>query len=147
MAALFFTFALSSPAIAQDFAWVDDLNMQASANLDAFKKELSYRFKVSLGDVDVIIKNTRDAAEAYLSYKLGEMTGRPASYVASARKKNRGKGWGALAKSLGIKPGSQAFKDLKKGHDLYTAASADDTENGKGKGKGKGKNKDKGKKK
>jgi len=30
----------------------------------------------------------------------------------------KGNGWGVLAKQLGIKPGSDAFKALKAGHDL-----------------------------
>jgi hypothetical protein len=30
-------------------------------------------------------------------------------------KKNRGAGWGAVARSLGIKPGSPQFKALKTG--------------------------------
>jgi len=41
---------------------------------------------------------------------------------------HQGKGWGAIPKSLGIKPGSKEFHALKKG----------DLDGGKGKGKGKG---------
>ena len=46
---------------------------------------------------------------------------------------------GALAKSLGIKPGSKEFHALKNGTEFY-----DDHEQDKGKGKGKGKGKAKG---
>jgi len=53
----------------------------------------------------------------------------------------KAKGWGALAKSLGIKPGSKEFHALKNGHDLH-----DDKDRGEEKDKGKGKDKDKGKK-
>jgi hypothetical protein len=60
--------------------------------------------------------------------------------VVDVYKKNRGKGWGVIAKSLGIKPGSPEFHALKRGDDLYTHK-----EKGKGKGgKGKGKGKEKG---
>lgn len=38
--------------------------------------------------------------------------------VCNQIKTNKGNGWGNLAKSLGIKPGSQEFKALKAGGDL-----------------------------
>jgi hypothetical protein len=49
---------------------------------------------------------------------------------------HKGKGWGVIAKNLGIKPGSKEFHALKKG-DL----GGDDVDVGKGKGKRKGKGK------
>jgi hypothetical protein len=48
-------------------------------------------------------------------------------------KSSKGKGWGVIAKSLGIKPGSKEFHELKRSQDLYNG------QNSKGKGKGKGK--------
>jgi hypothetical protein len=62
------------------------------------------------------------------------MCSRPPDYVLERYKSGRGKGWGVLAKSLGIKPGSKEFHALKRGDDLYSIA-------GKGKGKNKGKGK------
>jgi hypothetical protein len=38
--------------------------------------------------------------------------------VLDAYKANQGKGWGVMAKKLGIKPGSQEFQALRKGHDF-----------------------------
>jgi hypothetical protein len=67
-------------------------------------------------------------------FRLGEMSMHPADYVLDRYKSSRGKGWGVLAKSLGIKPGSKEFHALKSSHDLY---------DGEGKGKGKGKSKGK----
>jgi hypothetical protein len=69
--------------------------------------------------------------------RLGEMSNKPPEYVIKEYKERKGKGWGVLAKSLGIKPGSKEFHALKRGQDLY-----DDQAQGKGKGKGKGKHKD-----
>jgi hypothetical protein len=68
------------------------------------------------------------------------MAGKPPEYVAERYKSGKGKGWGALAKSLGIKPGSKEFHALKNGNDFY-----DDNDNNKGKAKDKGKGKGKGK--
>ena len=73
--------------------------------------------------------------------RLGEMSRQPTDYVIRQYRSGKGKGWGALAKSLGIKPGSSEFHALKKGNDLY-----DEKDRGGGDQKGKGKGKDKGKK-
>jgi hypothetical protein len=47
----------------------------------------------------------------------------------------KGKGWGALAKSLGIRPGSKEFHALKQGHDLYGEKHNGKRRKGKAKGK------------
>jgi len=60
------------------------------------------------------------------------MSGKPIDYVTEQYKESKGRGWGALAKSLGIKPGSPEFHALKRGDDLYGQ---------KGKSKGKKHNK------
>jgi len=57
---------------------------------------------------------------------------------------DKGKGWGVLAKSLGIKPGSKEFHALKRGHDIYDY-NGKDRDKGKDKGKCKNKSKSKGK--
>jgi hypothetical protein len=68
--------------------------------------------------------------------RLGEMSSRPTEYVINEYRSGKGKGWGALAKSLGIKPGSKEFHALKGGDDLY---GGDYKNRGKNKGKAKGK--------
>ena len=60
-------------------------------------------------------------------------------YVIERYRSGKGKGWGALAQSLGIKPGSKEFHDLKRGSDMY-----DDDNRGKGKGKARGQGKGRG---
>jgi hypothetical protein len=55
----------------------------------------------------------------------------------------KGRGWGALAKSLGIKPGSSEFHALKRSDDLDDTSHAG---KGKTKGRNKGRNKGQGKK-
>jgi len=68
----------------------------------------------------------------YMVLRLGEMSRQPTEDVVRKYKSGKGQGWGALAKSLGIKPGSKEFKELKNGHDLYEKRD-----------KGEGKSKDK----
>ena len=55
--------------------------------------------------------------------RLGEIAGKPVEEVISNYKAGKGQGWGALAKSLGIKPGSKEFQAFKNGDDLYSQKS------------------------
>jgi hypothetical protein len=52
-------------------------------------------------------------------FRLGEMSRQPAERVMDEYKSGKGKGWGVIAKSLGIKPGSKEFHALKRGQDFY----------------------------
>ena len=84
---------------------------------------------------NTVLSNVEKPADAYIVLRLGEMSRQPTDYVIKKYKSGMGKGWGALAKSLGIKPGSKEFHALKRGHDLYA-----DKSKVRSKGKGKGKN-------
>ena len=114
---------IASAAEANDFDWTKNLNIQAQADLSGFKARLATRFKIGDVQVDAVLNNVGDPADAYLALRLGEMSGRPVDQVIEKYKKYGGKGWGALAKSLGIKPGSQEFHALKQGHDLNDRTS------------------------
>jgi len=83
-----------------------------------------------------VLGNVAYPGEAYMVLRLGEMSRHPTDYVLQQYRSGKGKGWGALAKSLGIKPGSAEFHALKNGHDLY---GEKDIGGGAQKGKGKGK--------
>jgi hypothetical protein len=129
---------ISSIAMAGDFDWIKDLNIRAEADPSGFRASLGARFKIGDAEIKTVIGNFERPGDAYMALRLGEMSNRPIDYVVEQYKSGKNKGWGALAKSLGIKPGSKEFHALKKGHDLY-----DDKEGGKEKGKDKGKGKDK----
>lgn len=136
-------FVVSSAAMAGDFDWMRDFNLQAHADPSGIRARLATRFK--LGDVEVkaVLGNFDSPADAYLALRLGEMAGRPTDYVVERYKDTKGRGWGALAKSLGIKPGSEEFHALKRGHDLsggnqHGQVLYSSNDHGKSGGKGKG---------
>ena len=126
----------SSAAVAGDFDWTKDFNIKAEADPSGFKARLAARFKIGNAEVKAVISNVEKHADAYMVLRLGEMSNQPTEKVIEKYKSGKGKGWGALAKSLGIKPGSKEFHALKRNHDLS---------DGKPKAKSKGKDKDKGK--
>jgi hypothetical protein len=112
-------FAVSSAAIASDFSWAKDFNIQAQADPSGFRAKLATRFNIGDVQVEAILSNCDRPADAYIMLRLGEMSGRTTDYVVEKYRKNKGKGWGAMAKSLGIKPGSKEFHALKRSQDLY----------------------------
>jgi hypothetical protein len=131
-----FLLSLSSEAAAGDFDWIKDLNIQAQADPSGFRARLGARFRIGDAEINAVLSNVEYPGDAYMVLRLGEMSNRPTDYVVNQYRSGKGKGWGALAKSLGIKPGSEEFHALKNGHDLY-----DDKDMGGGKGKGKSKGK------
>jgi len=133
--AFILTFSFSTIASAGDFDWMNQLNITAKADPTGFKARLETRFNIGAARVSAVIGNLPNPADAYMVMRLGEMANMPPEKVAEKYKSGK-KGWGAFAKSIGIKPGSREFHALKRGHDLDGY-----DQGGKGKGKGKGKNK------
>jgi len=126
-------------AAAGDFDWTSDFNIRAEADPTGFRAGLAARFKIGDAQINAVLSNMHKPADAYIVLRLGEMSAKPMDYVIERYRSGKGKGWGALAQSLGIKPGSKEFHDLKRGNDMY-----DNDNNGKGKSKAKGHGKGRG---
>lgn len=128
---VFLMFTMPTLVSAGDFDWLKHMSIEAKADASGFKAKLATRFNIGDVKVNAVISDLGNGADAYMVMRLGEISGHDIDYVAEKYKANKSKGWGALAKSLGIKPGSRAFKALKRGDDLNQRAD---------KGHGKGKN-------
>ncbi len=136
-----------SVAHAGDFDWLHNLDVSAKADSSGFQYTLSTRFHIGNVEVKTVLSNVDKPSDAYMVFRLGELSHRPVTEVVKIYRANRHKGWGVIAKNLGIKPGSREFHALKRGHDLDGG-----TKSGSHAGKSKGKsaankgNKNKGKK-
>ncbi len=126
-------------AIAGDFDWMRDLTVRAEADPAGFRATLAARFQIGEVKVAAVMKTTDSPADAYMVLRLGEMSAQPVERVAETYRAEKHQGWGAMAKSLGIKPGSPEFHALKQGHDLGDGG-------GKAEGAGKAGDKGRGKK-
>lgn len=129
LASALMVLCIASLAAAGDFEWLKDLNIRAQADPSGFRAQLSTRFKIGGAEVNAVIGKVAEPADAYMVMRLGEMSGQPVERVVETYTSGRDKGWGSLAKSLGIKPGSKEFHALKRGHDL----GGGDSDSGKGK--------------
>jgi len=111
-------FLVSSNAVAGDFGWTEDFNILAQADPSGFRARVATRFKIGDAEVHAVLSNFDRPADAYIALRLGEISDRPIGHVIEKYRHDKKRGWGALAKSLGIKPGSEEFHALKRGHDL-----------------------------
>ena len=91
---------------------LNGINTEAKSDLSSFKKTLTSDFAVSSPKVDQLLK-IMEPAEAYLALKISDISNKPIETVVESYEKNKDKGWGAIAKELGIKPGSAEFHALK----------------------------------
>ncbi|GAB3754986.1 hypothetical protein [Lysobacter olei] len=121
---------LTGTAAAQDYSigwdprsgdvWVDtylgDVNRYGSRYRDPFVNEM-VRYYGAPRDLVVDLLTTRRWApgDVYYACAIAQILGRPCRYVADYWDEHHGKGWGVVAKELGIKPGSAEFHRLKRG--------------------------------
>lgn len=119
------------------------VNEQARADLGRFNVRLSAQFGIPVPRIGFIMKRVAAPADAFMVLQLGLMTGRPPEAVLRTYERSRGKGWGVIAKELGIKPGSREFHALKRGNFRFAGEREDGSGRGRAKAKGKGKHKGK----
>lgn len=133
---LFSSFALAGGGLD---GFLTNLNIQARADMNGFSAKVSAQFGVPVVQVRAIIDTVREPADAFMCLQLGQWTQKPAEQVVRVYKANQGKGWGVIAKSMGIKPGSAEFHALKRGDLTFSGQPAGEQDDGPGKSKGRGK--------
>ncbi|HEY0661707.1 MAG TPA: hypothetical protein VGD21_10385 [Lysobacter sp.] len=117
-------------AAAQDFTvgwsprtgdvWVDtyltDMNRYGSRYREPFIDELVRYHGAPRPLVVELIEVRRWApGDVYYACAIASIIGRPCRYVIDEYDRDRGQGWGNIAKRMGIKPGSPEFHRLKRG--------------------------------
>ncbi|WP_041963550.1 hypothetical protein [Sulfurospirillum cavolei] len=107
-----------SSLVAADFDWMMNLNLRSDSDPVRYRSDLLSRFRMPEAQLGVILKSVGAPADAYMVLRLAELSGRSPDYVLQEYHKHHKQGWGAMAQSLGIKPGSSEFKALKGGHDM-----------------------------
>jgi len=136
-------FALAVPAMAGGGleAFLRNVNIQARADINGFAVKVSAQFGVPEAQVRVVLGKVSEPADAFMVFQLGQMARQPTDTVMRLYKSGKGRGWGVLAKELGIKPGSAEFHALKSGDLHFGVGREDQSGPGKRRGKGRGKNK------
>jgi hypothetical protein len=109
-----------SPARADLNSFMSGLNVQAQADLPGFQLKISAQFGVPLPQVQTVVQQVAQPADAFMVFQLGEMAQKPPETVVQTYTANKTKGWGVIAQQLGIKPGSPEFHALKAGNLQFT---------------------------
>ena len=97
-------------------AILGNLNIEAKADLAGFKAELSITYQVPIPKIDyLMVTISMQPAEVYFLLEIVTIAGKSVDEAIPVYQNNKEKGWGFIAKQLGIKPGSPEFKQLKAG--------------------------------
>ena len=122
---------------------LENLNVSARGNLEEFITDISINYGVPKIKVENLLNEVNmPPSDIYMAVKTASVAKQPLDDVVTQYQKDKGKGWGQIAKKLGIKPGSKEFHLLKSDDSgMLEKAKKNNSSNNKGKGKGKGKKK------
>lgn len=93
---------------------LSDMNTTASGNFSAFKQEMKVTYNVTDQKIEYLKLTIKmEPADIFMTLELSKLTGKTIDEVVKIYQTNKTKGWGVIAKELGIKPGSKEFHTLK----------------------------------
>lgn len=101
-----------------DFEWRLSLNNRYHADPYGYRYGLADRFRLPESRVIVILDSVREPADAYIIFRLAELSGRPYDYVLSVYRQNRYSSWVEIASLVGVIVSSNDFNELRHRHDL-----------------------------
>lgn len=113
---------------------LNQINCDAKKDLEKFKSDIRANFNVTPTKISEYLEFLQPA-EIELAGRIGVIIGKPIDNVITSYRANKEKGWGELAKEMGIKPGSPEFHALKG----KTKGGKGNSGSSKGKAKGKSK--------
>ncbi|KAF1708786.1 hypothetical protein CSC70_11775 [Pseudoxanthomonas kalamensis DSM 18571] len=100
-------------------AWVDlrlgEINDYGSHHRDSFVDEMYRHYDAPRSLVNELFGRHWSAGDIYYACAIASLLHLPCLDVVHEYERNPGQGWGALAKRMGIKPGSAEFHALKNG--------------------------------
>ncbi len=117
-------------------SFLSSVNVQARADLPGFHAKVSAQFGVPVPQVEAVLAKVATPADAFMVFQLGQMAHRPPETVVHTYQTHKGKGWGVIAKELGIKPGSRSSTPSRTGTSCLVRRQAMGQERARGRGKG-----------
>ena len=117
--------------------FLHQINNDAKKDAGAFTNMITNKFNIAKTDVEKLLKDMVPG-DVYMAAQVASIVNKPVTQVSSTYLKNKGKGWGAIAKEMGIKPGSPEFHALKKSMKKPGGGNDEGEGNGKGNGNGHG---------
>ncbi len=124
------TFKATTGDVEMD-AVLTDVHNRAVKDIVSFKSDVSVSFNIPIPKIEASLK-ILPPGDIFMAAQLAVSINKPFDDVVATYQKNKSKGWGVLAKEMGIKPGSPEFHAMKKSMKSKGAPKA--KENGKGNG-------------
>jgi hypothetical protein len=90
-----------------------DIDKNAKNNLDFFAKDVVTKFSIAKSSIDKVIK-IMPPGDIFMAAQISFLLGKPFEVVVNTYNVHKDKGWGVIAKEMGIKPGSPEFHNMKK---------------------------------
>jgi hypothetical protein len=101
-----------------DFEWRLSLNNRYHSDPYGYRYGLADRFGMPESRIIIILDSVREPADAYMIFRLAELSGRPYDYVLSVYRQNRYASWLEIASLVGVRIDSADFGELRHRHDL-----------------------------
>lgn len=96
-----------------DFA-LTELNAAARLDFGSFKANIGLGYNISASKIEYMhVSLKMQPSDIFMAAEISVLCGMPVDRVVVVYQKNKHKGWGYIAKQLGIKPGSAKFHALK----------------------------------
>jgi len=93
---------------------LNNINIKAKADINNFISDLSVSYNVEKEKIEKLIKIEKlEPADVMMSVIVADVADKEVEEVVQEYKENKNKGWGVIAKNMGIKPGSKEFHELK----------------------------------
>lgn len=91
------------------------LNAAARLDFGSFKANIGLSYNLSASKIEYMHVSLRmQPSDIFMAAELSVLSGMPIDRVVVIYQRNKHKGWGQIAKQLGIKPGSAKFHALKR---------------------------------
>lgn len=123
------------------------ITLEANKDLAGFKLQLSKTYSVTPVKINSMFSIGMSAGDVFISLEIATIAKKPVDDVIAVYSKSKSKGWGVMAKELGIKPGSAEFHQLKSNCGKQSGKKAKTGGNGNGNSHGNGHSNGNGKKK
>lgn len=110
--------------------FLKDISTKAKNDINDFINNATTTFNIAKDKVEGLIK-IMDPGDVFMTLQTAQVINKPVDEVKDAYMRAKDKGWGQIAKDLGIKPGSAEF------HALKNKMKGKKEKGGNGKGNGK----------
>ena len=109
---------LPTDSKADNCQWMAGLNVYSHSEPYGYRYDLMDRFGYSESDVIYVLDRVREPADAYMIFRLSELSHRPFEMVLQLYRERRYATWDDLAYVLGVAPALPTFVVLHREHDM-----------------------------